>query len=60
MKTRVSVGSCFIQVSGMDFTCPFCKTLVKSGTQHQCNPKTIEVLPKRRGRKKENGDGGNQ
>lgn len=35
-KKTVNVGTCSISVQGMDFTCPLCLTLVKSGEEHKC------------------------
>jgi len=48
MKSNISYGMCSIKVSGMDMTCPFCLTLVKSGQHHQCSPAEITVKPIRR------------
>lgn len=35
-RTKLSVGSCSIYVEGMDFKCPLCQVVVKSGHRHQC------------------------
>jgi len=35
-KASVSYAHCSIAVEGMDFTCPLCGTVVKSGEHHSC------------------------
>lgn len=35
-RTKVSYERCSIHVEGMDFKCPLCGVLVKSGESHEC------------------------
>lgn len=37
MKVSATYDHCSIYVEGIDLTCPFCKTPVKSGECHQCS-----------------------
>src|ERR1700735_2859510 len=54
MKAKVSYGTCKIAGLGMDFECPFCEVLVKSGERHKCHPlqQTINAPAKRKHKRK--------
>lgn len=56
MTVKVTYDSCFISVQGMDFRCPLCLTVVKSGQRHMCKrPRRSSPIladtSKRKGRK---------
>lgn len=50
MKTKITYNVCTISVVGMEITCPFCKTLVKSGQTHHCEGNKPKTRKARRGK----------
>lgn len=58
-SVKVKYSNCSIRCEGMEFQCPLCRTIVRSGEQHICKKPTfdseIEVKAKPKLTKKRGG-----